>query len=615
LKSNVSEILEIVSDLYKDICSQCIADVSDPRDLTYVRSRVEEEGESFLTITLPSFASDFERSLEIGYIDSNLFRAFRKRNRRSIPSFLQGMTSRIFNSETGRLLNEEHPHLTDDCASLVKGIRQFCLFFKKAKILCTPKRVKRALVSFIDTEHFLSTHSPSKEDSDYFNRVSRVLWDNVANSFDISSVVPRHGPGATADGILGNQKYAWQRWHSRLDDYFPMIEFALTMGALDSEEYRSIDFVEPELEQPVKVTPVPKTLKGPRIIAIEPVCMQYAQQAISRYLIDFLESYWFTKGHVNFTDQSVNQDLALVSSFVGRLATIDLSDASDRVPRSLAMDMFRSNPFFQGAIDSCRSRKAYIRELDITVELSKFASMGSALCFPIESMYFYTICVAALLRYHNLPVSGRHVFRVSRDIYVYGDDIVVPSASASTVSDYLQRYLCKVNSSKSFWTGRFRESCGVEAYCGYRVTPVYLRYMPPRNRRQVSEIISYVSTANALYSEGYVRTASRLFSIVERYLGPLPYVPRDSQALGRITWRNSTSIGRWNVDFQRFEFRAWVPEIVHRSDELSGYHALFKSLSHLQAMETLDMDRDEMHLERSARRGVVALKRRWVPSR
>jgi hypothetical protein len=145
-----------------------------------------------------------------------------------------------------------------------------------------------------------------------------------------------------------------------------------------------VTFDTPELEQPVKVVLVPKTLKGPRVIAEEPCCMQYVQQGIRDVLYDLLENKnRFTSGHINFRDQTVNQSLALASSSDGRLATIDLSDASDRVPYDLALLMFQSNPEVMEAIDSCRSLRAVLPSGQVIGPLRKFASMGSALCFPV----------------------------------------------------------------------------------------------------------------------------------------------------------------------------------------------------------------------------------------
>lgn len=633
MKSNVSDQLDLVYCIYKDACTLCIADVSDFRDLSYIRSRLENEGMSFLTITLPNFASDFERALANGQIDSTMFQGFRKIG--SIPAFLQGMTSHVFEKETGRIYNEIPPQ---QLSPFVDAIRQICLSYKKVVLPCTPEREYMALQRFIENEHDFNEFSLREEDQSHFRTVSSVLWDTMVSRFRLADCTPRHGPGATSEGVSGNQKFSWSEWNDRLEPYFPLVGTGYPLGiSTASEEFEKVTIIPQEEERPVRVVLVPKTLKSPRVIAIEPCCMQFVQQGIRDLLYKGLESSRYSKGHINFRDQSINQELALTSSSTGRLATIDLSDASDRVPRDLALEMFRCNPDFQDAIDACRSTKALLpdgREID---SLKKFASMGSALCFPIEAMYFYTICVVALLRLQNLPATPRNVYKVSRSVYVYGDDIIVPTTYAIGILDYLQRYNCKVNPNKTFVSGNFRESCGMDAYGGERVTPVYLRHMFPKDTRQHDAIVSWVATSNLFYKKGFWNTALFMRKRIERLLGPLPYVSEDSSVVGHYSYLGYVSVSRWNRDLQSFEIRGLVPEPVYRSDKLDGYGALSKSLRRLEAsfdqglrfpvlseeegivspmggVRTVPLSQDPLHLERSARRGVVALKRRWAPA-
>jgi len=613
MKSHVSDYLELAQTIYKDACAQCAAEVSF-RDLKTIRSRVKTQGISFLTITLPNFCSDFESCLELGYVDSKYFQNFRKY--RAIPAFLRGLLSRLFDVETGRI-NDETVTSPSGYIDTIRSIRQICLAFKKIKLPCTPERANKALANFVAIENSFEMFSLPREDFESFTLVSSVLWGNIMGALHLDVTFPRHGPGATADKRLGNQKYRWRKWHDRLEPYFPSIDscYPSSIGELDfiSKELELLEVVHSEDEQPVRVITVPKTLKGPRIIAIEPCCMQYTQQGLRRLLQSTIESYWLTKGHINFRDQKVNQSSALISSNDCRYATIDLSDASDRVPRDLALEMFRSNPDLRDAIDACRSYRAKMPNGTI-VSLRKFASMGSALCFPIESMYFYTICVMALLESRNLPVSHASCFKVTRDIFVYGDDILVPTHEAAVVLDYLRKYNCKVNDRKTFYRGFFRESCGVDAYNGTSVTPVYIRSVPPKNKQQASEIVSWVATANLLFKAGMLKTSQLLFNKVEKIIGGLPSISEESQVLGRKHFWTSTVPKRFNRRYQRVEVLCWVPGPVYRTDRLDGYAALTKSLIKLEDLESLDAERDFKHLERTARHGAVAITRRWVPA-
>jgi len=362
--------------------------------------------------------------------------------------------------------------------------------------------------------------------------------------------------------------------------------------------------------------------------------MQYAQQGIRGVLYDAIESYWLTSGHINFRDQSINQSLAVMSSIDGRLATIDLSDASDRVPAGLALRMFATNPDLMDFIAACRSKSAAMPDGRIIGPLAKFASMGSALCFPVEAMYFYTICVMALLESLDLPFSQRNVFIVSREIFVYGDDLVVPAHLAATVIDYLQKYNCKVNSRKSFWNGYFRESCGVDAFRGVQVQPVYVGTALPCNRRQSREFISSVETGNSFFSKGYLRTSHLIFSKIEGVFGFLPTTTDESHAIGRNHfWHKKSAFKRRiNPKTQVEEIKAWVPAPSFSTDKVEGFAALQKCLMRLEGLplepyrtrpgspfdkvvDYIDslVAVDPKHLERSARHGVVTTKRRWIP--
>jgi hypothetical protein len=596
-----------------DAYTKCSADVSGlKRDYLTISSRVKDEGLSFLTITLPLFAKYFERSLAMGYIDSTSFPGFRLIKGGLIPAFLQGITSLVFNKDTGELIYDYQSPADVSIATAVESIRQVCRVFSKVALDCTPKRVQSAIDTYVEIESAFSSFNPGEDEISRFREVSDLLWNNAFADFAISRCRPRHGPGATADGIHGNMKYLWRRWHLRLEPYFPWFGNAYPLGLpTDCMEFQLLTEVPMDQEQPVKVVTVPKTLKTPRIIAMEPCCMQFAQQGIRDYLYQKIESYILTKGHVNFTDQTVNQAIALDASASGQYATIDLSEASDRVPRSLALEMFRMSPDLQGAIDACRSYSAQLPNGKI-IPLEKFASMGSALCFPIEAMYFYTICVMALLDFYKLSYTYSNVFKVTREVFVYGDDIIVPSTNADVVLQYLRKYNMKVNADKSFWTGRFRESCGLDAYEGVVVTPVYLRKMLPENKRDSASIISTVWSANQFYLKGYWQTAQMLYDYVEAIIGDLPYVSSESEGLGRISLLGYRSIHLWNSDLQRFEISALVPKVSHRTGEISNYAALSKSLQLLESGHDLDASKDKLHLKRSVLRGKVTLRRRRV---
>lgn len=645
MKSHVRSQLELALHVYRDAYARCAAIKPSKRDEMTISSRVSDEGISFLTLTLPRLGKDIEKCLANGVIDSTCFRSFKKHG--AIPAFLQGMLSRVFDRVTGRILNEA---VLD--VSCIEGLRQITRTFKKLEMDCTQNRVRSTLDSFLQDERDLSEAKFLDEDIAIFCEVSTVLWDCLSD-IQVRELFPKHGPGATSESISGNQKYVWKFWHDRLEPYFPLLDTAYTLGCYGSMEFENVTIVPEDAETPGRVVPVNKDQEGPRVIVLEPCCNQYTQQGLRSELYKRIEDSELSSGHVNFTDQGINRKLALTSSLTGELATIDLKGASDRVYHDLAIEMFNCNPDLKGAILACRSTHVKMPDGTVIGPLRKFASMGSALCFPVEAMYFYTICVVALLRGQNRPVTRSEIYKLSRNVYVYGDDILVPAKWAAVVVDHLQKYHCKVNMSKSFWTGKFRESCGMDAYDGLEITPTYIRHLRPNSKRQAKDVVSWVKTANLFAKRGYVATSSYMFDVCEKILGTLPTVDERSSALGRVRQYQGTlpsgenNKSRWNPDTHCQEIMAWIAAPVRCTDELGGYGALMKSLLKLNGkpvgipdytqqlgvavnrvsksipvvyLKDFELREEfiygdaplEDDLQRSARHGAVTLKRRWV---
>lgn len=589
--------------MLKEAGMRCSTDTQ--RDIETVSRRIEHEGMSFLTITLPSFSADFEQGLRAGRVDSHLFKGFKKRG--ALPAFLRGLTSQVFDPLDGDLL-------VGPSVEAILCVRQICMAHKKVNLPCAEHRTRAALQKYLQVEKELTTVMDAipEEVLEDFQGVANILWADVLSKLSEKitnyELMPKHGPGATAERISGNQKYNLRRWHHRLQEYFPFDMYGATapdiVGQMDFWE--KVEFVEPGAEEPVRVITVPKTLKAPRIIAIEPVCMQYTQQALLGAIVPLIESGKYSRGHVNFTDQSINQSFALEASISGEFATMDLSDASDRVHQDLVRIMLMMAPDVMGAVFACRSESAILPDGQV-VELEKFASMGSALCFPIEAMVFYTICTLARVRDRRLPLSPSNIRAMAQGVYVYGDDLIVPANEVPLIASYLELFGLKVNYSKTFGSGGFRESCGLDAYAGVDVTPVYVRQTRPSDKHDASRLVSFVSLANQLYKRGWWATARRVRAVVESILGSLPTVTETSQALGWHTFTNGYTIQRWCKELHAFKVKAWVPSVPKYSDPLGGWGALLKWFLNRGEMPTF-----EGHLERSVRPGSVCIKSRWV---
>jgi len=334
--------------------------------------------------------------------------------------------------------------------------------------------------------------------------------------------------------------------------------------------------------------------------------MQYTQQSILEILVKRLESYRFTEGSINFADQTVNQRLALSSSVDGCLATIDLKDASDRVSAGLTWEMLASQPHFRDLVFACRSLRADVPGKGVHT-LARFASMGSALCFPIEAMVFYTICISAILRAKGYPLTVKSLLRVKDSVRVYGDDIIVPVEYVPSVVSELEWFNLRVNTNKTFSTGKFRESCGLDAYDGTQVTPVYVRRVLPRNRRNAAELVSAVSLGNQLYKAGYWKAAAHVRGVVER-VATVPHVLENSAILGWNSFHTGYDVHAWDKRLHRWLVRGNVVSAKLRDDPLQGYAALMKFF----LKRGKEPYHDEKHLERYGRPLSVYTKMRWA---
>lgn len=163
--------------------------------------------------------------------------------------------------------------------------------------------------------------------------------------------------------------------------------------------------------------------------------------------------------------------LAQLASRFGTFATIDLSNASDTISRSL-VKLLLDDDWWQ----LLNSLRAPFTNLDGRwVRLEKFSSMGNGFTFPLETLIFRTLAA----------VIG------SRCASVFGDDIVIESERAAEYISALRYFGFTPNPKKTFCEGPFRESCGGDFFDGQPVRAHYLKKIP-------SEPQNWVALANGL---------------------------------------------------------------------------------------------------------------------
>lgn len=542
-------------------------DLSVERDVATLQHRCEHEGFSFLTITLPVLSDALERGLEDGTFTCPT--NFRRHGK--LPCFLHGFFQRVFAMD-GRLL-------PDSCPYSVFWIRQICRFFKKPKIACSPSRNLKAIKHFLEVEDELRRMTPSVErKDDVLDKISGILWSQVFPEPDYLELVCHHGPGVTADRYLANARYRIRKWNTRSEFTFPSdLHCYPNYGAAaagsqggGTEGIQGPEFLHVRDELPVRVVFVPKTLTAPRVIAIEPSHVQYMQQSVKDYCYERLETHRLTRNAIHFSDQTHNQLLAYRGSVNRRLATLDLKDASDRVHLHLVQRILKTSGILPWLEDS-RSLHATLPN-GKNIVLFKFASMGSATCFPVEAMVFYTLVLSAMHQLDGRRPSSKSIYDYSRKISIYGDDIIVPVEYTDVVVRNLESYLLKVNVNKSFSKGNFRESCGADYYKGVPVNPVYARTVPHDDLRRwgAEEVMSWNATADLFYMRGYWHIAQTIRTLLGRVVRrTIPKTRKLGSGIAHFSYLFTTHL-RFDANLQCWKQKRLHYDPIQRKDSIDG---------------------------------------------
>jgi hypothetical protein len=354
-----------------------------------------------------------------------------------------------------------------------------------------------------------------------------------------------------------------------------------------------------------KLVTVPKTCSSLRTITVEPVLNQFVQQGYNALLRKEIERCSVMSRCLTLTSQEPNQKLALEGSLTGAWVTVDLSSASDRLSTHLVKAAFKHRPRFLKGILDCRTPLVDLGQ-NKTLELQKYAGMGNATTFPVQSYCFALIALCSMIGTHE-EVSIRKLEALASNVRVFGDDIIIRQRHFPAFASWIASVGLEINQSKTFSRGNFRESCGMDAYKGFKVTPIYLRDDPANSSTDANSFVGLVSTCNQLWLQGLYETSNCLKRVLDR-VRTLPLVRQNSSGLGYFTHQNLCESQRWSPTLHRFEVRTYVPTPVRVKDKIDGYAALFKFFHAPKSAEY-----DKNHLESSVRRFTINLRKRWLP--
>ena len=217
---------------------------------------------------------------------------------------------------------------------------------------------------------------------------------------------------------------------------------------------------------------VRKDAKILRACAKEPSINGFYQLGVGTVWKDCLK----LEGIDLYHGQQVHRWMACWASIEGTHATIDLTSASDTNCKNL-VKLLLPRRWFE-LVSRLRSPLTKVGQKWYMLE--KFSSMGNGFTFELETLIFYAIIKAL-----------RPDYCAGIDVFVYGDDLIVPTECAQDVLAALKYFGFTPNAKKTFVNGPFRESCGEDFFGGVRVRAAFIEELPYEPQH-------YISIANSL---------------------------------------------------------------------------------------------------------------------
>lgn len=397
----------------------------------------------------------------------------------------------------------------------------------------------------------------------HFAAIRKIIY-NLIGSSPPSLCEGRFGPGATFSDrgryATVPDKMASNPTLTRGSIWYLPQWLGTQWGADVSARRGELEFIPGN-----RYSSVPKTCLTDRSIAAEPSINGFYQLGLGRAIRNRLlvRSSQNDGWNLNVA-QEVHRQVAMEASVTREFATLDLSNASDTVAYNL-VKLLLPHLWFE-ALDGLRSPKTLVDGKWYVLE--KFSSMGNGYTFELETLLF------AALSIHACNIAGVDGV-LGKNVFVYGDDIIVPTHVCSELISLLKFCGFEVNSAKSYFDDfPFRESCGGDFFNGVAVRPYFLK----KDLNEPQNIIAFANGVSALL----LKLASTGFILSRRcWLRSLDLLPlavrraRGPAALGDIVIHDEEK--RWDCrtrngirylralrpkGFRKVSFKAFRPAVV-----------------------------------------------------
>lgn len=327
---------------------------------------------------------------------------------------------------------------------------------------------------------------------EFFELVRETLWNWLGDPPSDEEVqnMARHGPGTTFSSLVDDPTIADKfSEKATLTDNAVLYLWDL-VGTKWGQEIASrytdsyLDCV--QVLRGDRFSTASKDALKDRSIVIGPSINTYFQLGVGTCMkARYKERLGWDLRHA----KEIHMRVAQQASVDGSFATLDLSNASDTVSKHLVRVLLGHPVYLKDEpmllsdrrrhyhdphrLQKWLSRLESLRTVRTRVYgkwhlLEKFSGMGNGYTFELETIVFAAISSVCL------KLKG-HAGELGKDLFVFGDDIIVPTDATDLVIKALMFCGFEINKEKSFTSGPFRESCGGDYFLGRPVRGFYLK--------------------------------------------------------------------------------------------------------------------------------------------